>query len=149
MELWLILFCVAALCFIALIFLSLQHLSRSKIRFIAIEAQALNDVSQGMPGMPMGPAPGMANGSAMPQEVVTTPLRYRYVIDGKERLGHLGNPWGLPSVPHILRGNTIRAYYNAERDEAYLDCRTTLFRLRFPLWGLLISLVLGLGLMVL
>ena len=103
-----------------------------------------------MPGIPSVPgASTMAGPSlSMPQEVSSTPLRYRYVMDGSERLGHLGNPWGLPSVPHILQGNTIRAYFSPTRNEAYLDCRTTLFRIRFPIYGFL-SLTLGIILLLL
>jgi hypothetical protein len=150
MELWLLLLCVSSLCFIAVLFLGIQHAMRRKEQFITIEAQALNDVSQGVPGMPGMPTiasslPGGSHGTnGMPQEVVTSPLRFRYVIDGKERYGHLGNPWGLPSVPHILHGTTIRAYFSSNRYEAFLDRRTTLFRLRFPLWGFILSLGLGL-----
>ena len=154
MELWLILFAVSALCLIVVIFLAIQHASRSKEQFIAIEAQALNDVSQGVPGCPAyqaypAPRPWPAPPRVCPKEVVSTPLRYRYVMDGSERLGHLGNPWGLPSVPHILQGNTIRAYFSPTRNEAYLDCRTTLFRIRFPIYGFLLSLTLGLILLLL
>lgn len=146
MELWLILIAVGAILCAVGALLRIQHRMRNGEHFVPLEAEALDDVSH----VPL------ASGSSLETAVDplraidrSQPFRFRYILDGEQRLGHRGNPWQLPAVPHFLQAGRLRVYYSEQRDEAYLDCRTTLVVWWKPLlWGCLM-LAGGAGLLAL
>lgn len=104
-----------------------MHRQRSKEPFIVLEADFLDDVSQGpMTGLGGGlPDPSCASG----------PVRFRFLWQGEERMDNGGNPWGLPAIPQIRQGSTLRIYYSEQRQRAFTDIRTTLIAPHIP-WRL-------------
>lgn len=124
---------VGAVLVLAGIILRRIQRQRSKEHFIPLEAEFLDDISQ-------GPITGLGGGQ--PDAAASSgPLRFRFHWQGVERMDNGGNPWGLPAVPQIRQGTTLRVYFSEQRDRAFTDVRTTLVAPHLPWragWALLI-----------
>lgn len=110
-----------------------QHRLRAGEHFIPLEAEALTDISHAALGNGQQAQLGVGVDSE-------GPLRFRYYWQGQERIGQQGNPWGLPAIPQLLPGGRLRIYFHENRDQAYIDVRTTLIPGHIPLrlgWALI------------
>ncbi|TVR08606.1 MAG: hypothetical protein EA401_13700 [Planctomycetota bacterium] len=118
---------LGALLIVVGVFLRRLHHQRSKEAFIILEADFLDDISQ-------GPMTGLGGGLPDPT-TASGPLRFRFHWQGQERIDNGGNPWGLPAIPQLRQGNTLRIYFSEQRDRAFTDVRTTLIAPHIP-WRL-------------
>lgn len=74
-------------------------------------------------------------------------FRFRYVVDGRERIGSQLNPWGVTRLPQISSSGEVTAYYSRSRDEAYLDVTATILPPKPLMLGGLAIAAIGLTLL--
>jgi hypothetical protein len=108
---------------------------RRRTLFEPLVGQVLEADARALPGAsPFSAGQAMGSGA----------LRYRYVVDGKERIGTRGNPWGLVAIPERLPDGNIRVWYNRTQDEAYCSIRPIIIPPGMLMAGGILAFFIGL-----